>query len=177
MDLIMKTILATLFVLSIMAAAAFAEEMVVTINLVSENGVGGSVGTIKVTDTEHGVLFTPQLSRLKPGLHGFHVHENPSCDCSMKEGKMTAANAAGSHLDPAKTGKHEGPYGAGHLGDLPPLYVAADGSCTLPVLAPRLKVSDLKNRALMIHDGADNYADTPAALGGGGARIACGVVK
>jgi superoxide dismutase, Cu-Zn family len=27
----------------------------------------------------------------------------------------------------------------------------------------------------MIHAGGDNYADTPKALGGGGARIACGV--
>ncbi|MBM3511952.1 MAG: superoxide dismutase [Cu-Zn] SodC1, partial [Alphaproteobacteria bacterium] len=25
--------------------------------------------------------------------------------------------------------------------------------------------------------GGDNYADAPAALGGGGARIACGVIK
>ncbi|HEX6791446.1 MAG TPA: superoxide dismutase [Cu-Zn] SodC, partial [Candidatus Krumholzibacteria bacterium] len=139
--------------------------------------VGESVGTITVSDTEHGALFTPQLSKLAPGLHGFHLHENPTCECAPKEGKMTAAHAAGAHLDPAKTGKHEGPYGKGHLGDLPPLYVAADGTCTLPVLAPRLKVSDVKNRALMIHAGADNYSDTPEALGGGGARIACGVVK
>jgi Cu-Zn family superoxide dismutase len=45
------------------------------------------------------------------------------------------------------------------------------------VLAPRLKVRDVKNRALMIHAGGDNYSDQPAALGGGGARIACGVAK
>jgi Cu-Zn family superoxide dismutase len=28
----------------------------------------------------------------------------------------------------------------------------------------------------MLHAGGDNYADQPAALGGGGARMACGVV-
>jgi len=28
----------------------------------------------------------------------------------------------------------------------------------------------------MVHAGGDNYSDTPAALGGGGARMACGVV-
>jgi Cu-Zn family superoxide dismutase len=33
----------------------------------------------------------------------------------------------------------------------------------------------VKDRALMIHAGADNYSDTPETLGGGGARIACGV--
>jgi Cu-Zn family superoxide dismutase len=29
----------------------------------------------------------------------------------------------------------------------------------------------------MVHAGGDNYDDTPAPLGGGGARIACGIVK
>jgi Cu-Zn family superoxide dismutase len=29
----------------------------------------------------------------------------------------------------------------------------------------------------MIHEGGDNYSDKPKPLGGGGARIACGVVK
>jgi Cu-Zn family superoxide dismutase len=29
----------------------------------------------------------------------------------------------------------------------------------------------------MIHAGGDNYSDHPKRLGGGGARIACGVVK
>ncbi len=29
---------------------------------------------------------------------------------------------------------------------------------------------------LVIHEGGDNYSDTPKPLGGGGGRIACGVV-
>jgi Cu-Zn family superoxide dismutase len=29
----------------------------------------------------------------------------------------------------------------------------------------------------MIHEGGDNYRDTPEPLGGGGGRIACGVVE
>jgi len=173
----MKTLLLSLIAILGMTGAAWAEELVVTVHLVSDKGVGESVGTVRVTDTEHGALFTPQLSKLPPGLHGFHLHENPNCDCASKDGKMTAAHAAGSHFDPAKSGKHEGPYGTGHLGDLPPIFVAADGTATLPVLAPRLKVSDVKNRALMIHAGADNYSDKPEALGGGGGRIACGVTK
>jgi Cu-Zn family superoxide dismutase len=28
----------------------------------------------------------------------------------------------------------------------------------------------------MLHAGGDNYADQPAALGGGGGRMACGIV-
>ena len=65
----------------------------------------------------------------------------------------------------------------GHKGDLPAVYVTADGKATYPVLAPRLKVADLAGHALMIHVGGDNYSDHPAALGGRGGRMACGVVK
>ena len=52
----------------------------------------------------------------------------------------------------------------------------AHGKATLPVLAPRLKGADIAGPNLMIHAGGDNYADQPAKLGGGGARVACGVV-
>jgi Cu-Zn family superoxide dismutase len=156
---------------------ARAAEIVVTIHLSTDAGPGKEVGTIKVQDTAHGALFTPNLRDLPPGMHGFHVHEHAQCGPADKDGKMTAGHAAGSHFDPGKTGKHLGPYGDGHLGDLPPLYVDANGTATLPVLAPRLKLADLKGRSLMIHAGGDNYSDQPAALGGGGARIACGVVK
>ena len=48
---------------------------------------------------------------------------------------------------------------------------------TQPVLAPRVQLTDVKNRALMIHAGGDNHSDHPAPLGGGGARIVCGVIK
>ena len=83
----------------------------------------------------------------------------------------------GGHLDPMTTGKHLGPESTeGHLGDLPPLFVDGDGKASLPVLAPRLNTTDLEGRSLMIHAGGDNYADQPAKLGGGGARMACGVV-
>ena len=57
------------------------------------------------------------------------------------------------------------------------LVVDPDGTATLAVLAPRLKVSDVLGRALMIHAGGDNYSDQPLPLGGGGARIACGVIQ
>ena len=54
----------------------------------------------------------------------------------MKEGKPSAAEAAGGHLDPQHSGKHEGPDGMGHLGDLPVLVVNNDGKATDPVMAP-----------------------------------------
>ena len=38
-----------------------------------------------------------------------------------------------------------------------------------------VKLSDLRGRALVIHEGGDNYTDNPEN-GGGKGRIACGVV-
>ena len=149
----------------------------ITLNMVDEKGVGAEVGTVQATDSKYGLVLTPSLRGLPPGLHGFHVHQNPSCDAKEKDGKIVPALAAGGHFDPAGTGKHGEPWGEGHLGDLPPLYVDASGNATQPVLAPRLKVADLAGRSLMVHAGGDNHADHPAPLGGGGARMACGVVK
>ena len=123
------------------------------------------------------MLFTPALNGLPPGVHGFHIHENPSCDTAEKEGKPVAALAAGGHFDPTGTKIHAGPYADGHLGDLPALYVTDDGKATTQVLAPRLKkLSEIKGHAIMVHAGGDNHSDSPAPLGGGGARIACGVI-
>lgn len=149
--------------------------LTVKINLVDDKGAGKPVGEVVAAQTAHGVVLTPALSGLAPGLHGFHLHENPSCAPKEKDGKMVPALAAGGHYDPAKTGRHGAPWGDGHLGDLPALFVDADGNAAQPVLAPRLKLDDLKGRSLMIHVGGDNHADHPAPLGGGGARVACGV--
>jgi Cu-Zn family superoxide dismutase len=148
----------------------------IPMNVVDANGIGPSVGQVVVTESKYGLVFTPALSGLPAGLHGFHVHENPSCMPGEKDGKKVPALAAGGHYDPLKSGKHGFPWGDGHLGDLPALYVNADGVANQPVLAPRLKLTDLAGRSLMVHAGGDNHDDHPAPLGGGGARIVCGVV-
>ena len=87
------------------------------------------------------------------------------------------AGAAGGHLDPAATKRHGTPWGDGHLGDLPALTVDDKGNAGNPVLAPRLKLADVKGKALMVHAGGDNHADHPSPLGGGGGRMACGVIQ
>jgi Cu-Zn family superoxide dismutase len=107
---------------------------------------------------------------------GIHVHARGDCGVTLADGKPVPAGAAGGHFDPQGTGKHLGPAGAGHLGDLPVLEVAADGRATTAVTAARLTVAQVRGLALMIHAGGDNYADQPAPLGGGGLRIACGTI-
>jgi Cu-Zn family superoxide dismutase len=152
-------------------------ETTVTMNLVDAKGIGPVVGQVSITETKYGLVFTPALKGLPPGLHGFHLHQNPSCAPLEKDGAMVPALAAGGHYDPANSKRHDTPWGEGHLGDLPALYVDAAGNAQQPVLAPRLKAADLAGRSLMVHAGGDNHADHPAPLGGGGARFACGVIK
>jgi superoxide dismutase, Cu-Zn family len=152
-------------------------DIAVQMSIVDEKGIGKSVGQVVVSETPYGVVFSPSLAGLPPGLHGFHLHENPSCDAKEKDGKMVPALAAGGHYDPAATKRHGLPWGDGHLGDLPALFVDAMGNANNPVLAPRLKMTDVTGRSLMVHAGGDNHADHPEPLGGGGARMACGVIQ
>ncbi|OAN54141.1 superoxide dismutase [Paramagnetospirillum marisnigri] len=162
--------------LPLFSGAALAAEVVVPMTAIDSSGTGAALGTLVVRDGKGGAVVTPKLSGLGTGPHGFHVHENPSCGPKEQDGKPVAGLAAGGHFDPDKTSRHEGPYGHGHKGDMPALAVNGDGKATDAVTVPNLKVADLKGRSIVIHAGADNYADQPKALGGGGARVACGVV-
>jgi Cu-Zn family superoxide dismutase len=172
----MKILTSAIFLLVLAAATVVAGEIIIEMHAIDSQGMGPAIGTVTGSTSDFGTIFKPNLSDLTPGLHGFHVHSDPSCNAMEKDHKMVAGLAAGGHYDPQGRGKHLGPYANGHLGDLPPLYVDADGKATLPVLAPRLKLADLAGRSLMIHEAGDNYSDSPSPLGGGGARVACGVV-
>ena len=154
------TMLSSLFSITTHAAQ-------ITATLYTTEGDKKEIGQIVFNDTDYGLLIAPKLSALPPGLHGFHLHQHADCG----EHGMDA----GAHYDPNHSNTHLGPFGKGHLGDLPVLYVNADGTAVTPSLAPRLKTDQLKGLAVMVHAGGDNYSDNPP-LGGGGARIACGII-
>ena len=158
--------------------AAHAGQAWANLFMATPDGKGAAVGSAIINDGADGARFKLSLHGLPPGQHGFHVHAKGSCDPTTKDGVSTPAGGAGGHMDPDMTGKHQGPEGKGHRGDLPALTVAADGSDSETLTAPHIKdVVSLKGHALMIHAGGDNYSDTPAPLGGGGARIACGIIE
>ncbi|WP_026017321.1 superoxide dismutase family protein [Bartonella birtlesii] len=152
-----------------------AKSMQVKVYELEKNNIKKSIGTIKIEENAYGLVFTPNLSTLPEGLHGFHIHENPSCD--TKDGII--GGGAGGHYDPNHTYKHLGPYNMnGHFGDLPVLYVDDKGNSTMSVLAPRIKkLSEITGHSLIIHIGGDNQSDKPLPLGGGGARLACGIIE
>ena len=147
----------------------------VTVNAVTAQGVGQEIGTVLLSDSPAGLVIRTNLKQLPAGERGFHIHENGSCAPAMKDGKMGAALAAGSHYNPNQAPHHGTPV-TGHLGDLPALKVNNDGTARVTLLAPRLKLADVQGRAIMVHAGGDNYSDNPLPLGGGGERIACGVI-
>ena len=176
MELSVKPLALALMTMAMSLSAHGQDSLEITINKISASGVGEKVGVVKVEETEYGALFRPELEGLEPGLHGFHVHEKADCGPGEKDGKPVAALAAGGHWVGDGKDRHEGPYGQGHQGDLPALYVDDQGRAGHPVLAPRVKPEDLKGRSLMLHQGGDNYSDHPEQLGGGGGRVACGVI-
>jgi Cu-Zn family superoxide dismutase len=163
---------------ALVAAPAFAATVRTTLHVATPAGPGAEVGTATINDSPQGAMITLDLHGLPPGQRGMHVHQNGSCAASKgPDGKPVPAGAAGAHFDPARTGRHMGPEGPGHLGDLPRVDVAADGTARANLKAPRIKdVSVLKGRALIVHAGGDTYSEPPP-LGGGGARFACGVLE
>jgi Cu-Zn family superoxide dismutase len=150
---------------------AAAAPLSVPMMLLEEGGPGVPIGSIRIEQTRYGLVFTPDLQKMTAGPHGFHVHERGSCKPSTMNGHTMLGGDAGGHYNPTKAKQHGAPWGDGHLGDLPVLHVGADGRATHPVLAPRLKLADVKGRSLMIHDEHDDHAGHP-----GGGRMACGVV-
>lgn len=150
------------------------ENITIKMELLGENA-NTAIGEVVAVKTPYGVAFFPNLTGLEPGVHGFHVHAN--ADCGMNEKGL--GMKAGGHFDPKETGSHSLPWDDnGHFGDLPALAVNPDGTATNPVLAPKIKeLSEIKDHALIVHVGGDNHSDNPKALGGGGARAVCGVIK
>jgi superoxide dismutase, Cu-Zn family len=159
------------------AGAATAAELRADMHRATPSGPGEAVGTVTIADSAQGAVVSTDLKGLPAGPHGFHVHQNGSCQPAAANGETVPAGAAGGHFDPQGTGKHTGPQGGGHLGDLPVLHVSDNGAATETLTAPRIKnVRILRGKALIIHAGGDTYSDQPP-LGGGGARLACGVLQ
>jgi superoxide dismutase, Cu-Zn family len=172
----MRRLTVSLAAIIVTATFAAAQEAKVEINTITADGTGKPIGTLTMMDGAGGLEISGQLEGLAPGPHGFHVHEKPNCGPAEKDGKMTAGEAAGPHYDPEGKKAHLGPGGEGHVGDLVAIEAGDNGVAEVKSTAPRVKLEMLRGRAIMVHEGGDNYTDTPPN-GGGGARIACGVVK
>ena len=136
---------------------------------------GKSVGYVTVTPAQYGVVFTPHLKGLDAGLHGFHVHANPSCGTSKVNGKNSWWSGRGA-LWPWQNKQTQHPLVNRRSQGRPTCALCrSKWKRASARTSPKLTMDDLKGRSLMIHVGGDNHSDHPAPLGGGGGRIVCGV--
>ncbi len=143
------------------------------------SGPGEAVGTVTIADSAQGAVIKTDLKGLPPGPHGFHVHETQLVRTrdSKRPRPFPPGRPAGisTRNTPASTPARRARAISAicRCCRLPPTAAPTE-----TLTAPRIKeVSMLRGKAVMIHAGGDNYSDQPAPLGGGGARIACGVLQ
>src|SRR4051794_34225738 len=142
-----RGLLAALAALGLTTSAAIAADAItVQMFKATQDGSGESLGSVTISPAPDngGTQFKLALRGLPPGPHGFHVHQNDSCMPINTTGVGIPAGAAGGHWDPGNTGKHAGPMGEGHKGDLPVLEVANNGMADQTLVAPHItNISDL----------------------------------
>lgn len=139
------------------------------------NTQGDTVGNVIFTQTDSGVILDITISDLPEGAHSLHIHEQGKCATPGFE-------SAGGHFNPSN--REHGflnPRGP-HAGDLPNIVIGANRRAQKRI---RTKLISLRNgqsnsllkeggTSVVIHERPDDYVTDPA--GGGGSRIACGVI-
>lgn len=132
-------------------------------------------GLITFRDVGEGTLVTAQIYGLPPyqpaqngqepiGPHGFHIHENGTCQIGDPQDPF---QAAGGHWNP--TGQ---PHG-NHAGDFPVLF-SNNGYAYMTFFTNKFRVRDIIGKTIIIHQNPDDYRTQPA--GNTGKRLACGVI-
>jgi superoxide dismutase, Cu-Zn family len=134
---------------------------------------GAAMGSATIVSGPRGrATLLVSVAGLTPGAHGIHLHAVGKCE-------GPDFTSAGAHLNPS--GNEHGlrnPAGR-HLGDLPNLTVAPDGTATLshdlgvPVRTMQGHLFDSDGTALVIHAGPDDQVTDPSGNSGG--RVSCGV--
>ena len=165
----LKCLLATAIAASLAPLAVAAQ--VASAELI--NTAGAPIGTATLTQGPNGVLVHVKVTGLEPGKHGLHLHSHGVC--ATEDGFKSAAGHVG-----LKEGGHglmnpEGP----EPGDLPNLFVAADGSGEMEAFSDMLSLEggangllDADGSSFIIHENGDDHLSQP--IGGAGARVACG---
>jgi Cu-Zn family superoxide dismutase len=151
--------------------------------------VNGTVlGTVRLDASNRKIAVSGRLTGLSAGFHGFHIHAVGICNPTATDptGAVVPFFTAGGHLNPTATGH------GNHAGDLPSLYVSADGTTTSVTEKDTLTAAtlfDTDGSAIIIHALPDNFANIPTrysatgpdaatlATGDSGGRIACGVLS
>lgn len=136
-------------------------------------------GVINIKEWSLGVEFNVNLTGLKPGKHGFHIHEAGN----LEEGcDSCCAHFNPLHKQHGGTWKMDGKNR--HLGDLGNIVADKNGNCKTIIYDKYLQLRGYKfniiGRSVVIHENEDDLGrgDNEESLktGNAGARIGCGVI-
>lgn len=132
---------------------------------------GTSLGEVRFTRDAGGVRVEGHISGIEgSGPHGFHVHENGSCDAPSFE-------SAGGHFNPTGAEHACPPTTPRHAGDLGNIEIGEDGGGHLELTTDLLSLegeSSVIGKAVIVHGHVDDCTSQPT--GDAGPRLACGVV-
>ncbi|MGF6882305.1 Cu-Zn family superoxide dismutase [Nocardia sp. GAS34] len=151
---------------------------------------GADIGTATIAKSGSHLQLTVDAHGLKPGFHGLHIHQVGKCEAnSVAPAGGAPGNflSAGGHLQVGDA--HAMPAS----GDLTSLEAGQDGAAHLVTTTDAVTLDDIKDKALIIHAGPDNFGNIPSrytqaaggatgpdaetqATGDAGARVACGVI-
>ena len=156
------------------ASSGFA---VADIGELAGSGVSGRVAFRALGND--GVQIDYELVGLPGGEHGFHIHENGSCE---PDSTGTPGGAAGGHFNPLDSphGPPSNSPSGRHAGDLGNLTAATNESrTTRGTIADSVltfgALTNVVGKAVVVHAGADDLESQPS--GDAGSRIACGVIR
>lgn len=128
-------------------------------------------GIVKFLKTDEGVKVIADITGLKPGEHGFHIHEFG--DCSGKNHDSVGAHYNPTHQKHGKPSEEET-----HVGDLGNLVADENGNAHYEELNTVINLqgrASILGRSIIIHADKDDYVSQPA--GASGLKIACGVIE
>jgi Cu-Zn family superoxide dismutase len=166
----MKTLIISLGMMCALAFAAHGQDVTkATCKLESKSG-SQVTGTVTFTKVGDEVQVVADITGLKPGKHGFHIHEKG--DCSAPD-----AASAGAHFNPTQH-KHGGPATTErHEGDLGNIEADAFGKAHLDWKG-KMSLSgadSIIGKSVVVHEKEDDLKTDPS--GNSGARQACGAIE
>jgi superoxide dismutase, Cu-Zn family len=127
-------------------------------------------GTVTFQKTDKGVHIVATLMGLKPGKHGFHIHEF---------GDITSADgsSAGGHFNPEGMPHSMPMSNKRHAGDMGNILADENGNAHLDYVDNVMKLDgphSIIGHAVIIHEKEDDFTTQPT--GNAGARVGNGVI-
>jgi superoxide dismutase, Cu-Zn family len=167
----MKTIIIAAAFLGVFATMAQAQEVTKAMATLEPRSGSQVKGALVFTKTSDGVQVVGDIENLKPGKHGFHIHEKG--DCSAPD-----AVSAGAHFNPTHA-HHGGPDTVDHhAGDFGNITADASGKAHVDWKGKWIALSgdnSVIGKSIVVHEKEDDLKTDPS--GNSGARIACGVIE